>query len=386
MNNQKMKDIELVKNHGNWNILDVLEDKLYVNLNTNFRKYLHSLLMSRNIKHKNLANNLKIPRSQVSINLSGKQDFRYKHFLYICNILDITKSQAINNIKYISLKNYKEKSHNLKLNLTFDQYLVRVIAHICGDGSLRTNHNISYTNKEQNLINDFILSFQKSFGRIPYCKYLSSDGTTNVSFPRITGLFLSRIFPNIQKNKIPMQYLLANKLLIPEFLGAIFDDEGHVSVRSKGLEIMLSQRNVLNDIRILFKTIDIDCSNIKKKNNSQWRCMYRFSIYRRKNIRKFYQVINLKHPKKKKLLIDLLNSYSRKYVDYELMEKILDEFQTSSKTSSDLAKMLDVSLSSVCKCLTKLEEKAMVIKYKVYRKGYKKKRYMINLWSLKWRS
>lgn len=383
MNNQKIKNIELIKNNRTWNILDVLEDKLYVNLNTDFRKYLYSLLKSRNILHKDLANNLKIPRSQVSKNLSGKQDFRYKHLLYICNLLDISKSQAVNNIKSISLKNYKEKSHNLKFNITFDQYLVRIIGHICGDGSLRANHNIGYTNKEQNLINDFILSFQKSFGRIPYCRYLSLDGTTNLGFPRITGLFLSRVFPKIEQNTIPMQHLLANKCLIPQFLGAIFDDEGHVSVRSKGLEIMLSQKNVLNNIRILFEAIGITCSNIKKKNNSQWDPMHRFSIYRRKNIRKFYQIINLNHPKKKKLLRDLLNSYSKKYVDYELREKILNELQTSSKTSSDLVKLSDAPLSSICKCLTKLEKEGGTIKEKVYRKGYKKKRYMTNLWSLK---
>lgn len=377
MNNQK------IKNNGTWNILDVLEDKLYVNLNTDFRKYFYSLLKSRNILHKDLANNLKIPRSQVSKNLSGKQDFRYKHLLYICNLLDISKSQLVNNIKSISLKNYKEKNRNLKFNITFDKYLARIIGHICGDGCIRANDSIAYTNKELSLINDVVLSFQKTFGKIPYYKYLSIDGTINISFSRTTSFFLLRVFPNIQKNKIPMKHLLSNKSIIPEFLGAIFDDEGHVSVRSKGLEIMLSQKNVLNNIRILFEAIGITCSNIKKKNNSQWNPMYRFSIYRRKNIRKFYQIINLNHPKKKKLLRDLLNSYSKKYVDYELREKILDELQTFPKTSSDLARLSGAPLSSICKCLTKLEKEGRTIKEKVYRKGYKKKRYLTNLWSLK---
>lgn len=391
MNNQKIKNLELnhFLNKSNlqitkWNILELLKDEIYVELNPKFVNSINYKFKNKGIRQKILARRLNVSRPTVNQWLSSVNKMPYKALIKFSEILDIDENTITKNITGISLDKGRLKIFRPNIIIKFDKHFARLLGHIYGDGSVSAKCMVSFTNLNKDLIADFIISVKNIFGDVDCYIYKdNTDGTINVTLPKCIGIFLIKCFSGIRDKKIPVQKLLDNKETINEFVGSLFDGEGYVSVKKKQLEIQLSKSHMLKDLIIILNAIDIETSPIRKKVNRNWGFMYRISICRRKNIKKFYESTDLKHKTKKELIQKLLNSYSKKYANYELREAILMKLRNKSLTSSELAELLKTNLSSICKCLTRLEVLDIVKKEKVYRKGMDKERYMINLWSLK---
>lgn len=391
MNDQKIKNLELnsLTKHNyeitmEWNLLEVLKDEIYLELNPTLVNSLKYKFKNKGILQKVLAKKLNVVPPAINQWFSSNTKIPYKAILKFFEILKINKNTLTKNIDGIALDSGIVKVHKPHTVIKFDKNFARFLGHIYGDGSVRNNFTVSFTNLNKDLVNDFISLVKKIFGDIDcYIYNDDNDGTINVTLPLLIGKFLVKCFDDIQCKKIPLKYLLSNKSAIPEFIGALFDGEGYVSVKKSCLEIQLSKQHMLEDLKILFSAVGIETSPIYKKVNQHWGFMYRINIYRRKNIKKFYESINLKHKNKAESIQKLLNNYSRRFVDYELREAILEKLKKRSLTSSELVTLLKGNLSSICKCLVQLEKLKLVKKEKVYRKGINKKRYMINLWSLK---
>ena len=390
MNNQKIENLELNTLNKTsplvtgWNILEVLKDEIYLELKPEFIVFIRDEFKKRKLTQKFLAKQLNTWPSTVNSWLNNLYKIPYPAIIKSLEILNIDKTILTKNINGIALSKGHVKIYNPNLLIKFDANFARFLGHIYGDGSVRGNFTVSFTNLNQDLTNDFIICAKNIFGNVNCYIYKGEDSTTNITLPKLIGIFLTRCFKGIQKKIIPIDYLLLNQSNIKEFIGSLFDGEGHVSIKKGQLEILLSKLHMLEDLKILFETINISTSAIHQKIDKRNGIIYyRINIYRRKNIQKFYELIKLKHKYKTESIWRLLSNYSRKYVDYELKEAILAELAKKPLTSSELVTLLKGILSSICKCLVKLEKLEIVTKEKIYRKGINKERYAINLWSLK---
>ena len=230
-----------------WNILKLLKDELYVDLSEDFLKILNLRLKKSNFKMKDFAESLNVSIPTVNYWFLGVNNFPYSSLCFIIKKLGISILELEENIEGISLKSGKTKVFNPKIRICFDYNFSRFLGHICGDGSLCCNSVISYTNKKDELINDFIKLSKRIFGEVECGTYKSKDGTKNVYLPKVIGKFVLKCFPDIRKGHIPRKFFLSNPSTISGFLGAIFDDEGTVNANGKSLRISLANKKLLED-------------------------------------------------------------------------------------------------------------------------------------------
>ena len=347
MNNQKIENLELNTLNKTsplvtgWNILEVLKDEIYLELKPEFIVFIRDEFKKRKLTQKFLAKQLNTWPSTVNSWLNNLYKIPYPAIIKSLEILNIDKTILTKNINGIALSKGHVKIYNPNLLIKFDANFARFLGHIYGDGSVRGNFTVSFTNLNQDLTNDFIICAKNIFGNVNCYIYKGEDSTTNITLPKLIGIFLTRCFKGIQKKIIPIDYLLLNQSNIKEFIGSLFDGEGHVSIKKGQLEILLSKLHMLEDLKILFETINISTSAIHQKIDKRNGIIYyRINIYRRKNIQKFYELIKLKHKYKTESIWRLLSNYSRKYVDYELKEAILAELAKKPLTSSKISKRL----------------------------------------------
>lgn len=388
--NQKIENVELKDLSQTsplvteWNILETLNNEIYLELKPEFVTFLRNQFKKRKITQKDLAKEANTLRSSVNLWLNSIYKIPYPAIIKFLEILDIDKTTLTRNINGIALDSGRVKIINPNVVIKMDSHLARLLGYIYGDGCVSSRSITSFTNLNRDLVKNFLNLVKNIFGEV-YCYiYKNNDGTLNVTLPLLIGKSLVKCFKDIKDKKIPVEHLLSNKLLITEFIASLFDGEGHVSVQKRQLEILLSKSHMLEDLKILFDAIDIPTSIIHQKfDKRNGFTYYHINIYRRKNIKKFYDAINLKHKFKTESIEKLLNNYSKKYVDYELREAIFAELSKKSLTSSEIVILLEANLSSICKCLVQLEKLNITKKEKVFRKGINKERYLINMWSLK---
>ncbi len=364
-----------------WTFFDVVSDYLYIDLNEKYRLNLLNKSLVKTDTQKNLSDLLGVKRATISNWKRGKVSLTLSNIKFLDRYSNVM-SFNINNLKKIKSRNGKTKVKGIRETIKFDNHLARFLGHLCGDGSINKNYIVSYTNKDLNLIHDFIYVSRKTFGNIHMRITKCSDGTTNVDLPNIIGRFLSKVFDQIKDKHPPMFLLERSNSYTKEFLGAIFDDEGHIATKHRNLEIGLANKYLLECVRELFLKIGIQPSEIVFKNN-KGRPFWRFCVHRRRNMIKFRDLIKLSHKKKNNSLILAIDSYKKNYANYELVDAILNKLKLVPKTSTELAKDLGVLRSSACKTLSKLEKNNLV---KVVGKRFmlksNKNPYHIRVWSL----
>ena len=226
---------------------------------------------------------------------------------------------------------------------------------------MNNNLVVTYTNRNKDLIEEFKMLSTAIFGNINIHEYEDKrDGTIQITLPTIVGLFLVRIFKGIQDKEISKE-ISKNRYLIRFFLGAIFDDEGWVEINKRTISISLIFEKNIRIIKDMLSKLGITSSIYYKEKNNRSN-MWQVSIYRRKNFIKFFKEINLTHKRKKEDIDILINSYSKKYANYELKEALLNVLnQRKISNSSELSRELEAPLSSICRLLKHLESNNFII-------------------------
>jgi hypothetical protein len=366
-----------------FDILELIPDWLYIRIKKEFRKKIFLDAKNRFGSYRKLAKNLNFNIASVSAWKNGKQYIPLNVVNYLLKINGMKKEELRKQIFAIGIKNNIKPLIRPKLTITFDKNLARLIGYIYGDGSIGKNLRISYTNQNKFLIEKFQYLVHEIFGKNVgiYRFYNKKDKTSNLTLPKIIGLILTKINKNFSKKIIPMNLLVTNKNLIKEFLGAIFDDEGTVQFKSRGLSIVLSKRKMLQDIQNLFQILEIKTTKIKKEiklNRKYWR----LTIYRRKNFEIFNDEIMLYHPQKFFALKKLVNHYKKyKFAKHELSEKIIFHLQKNDKlTSTELTKLTGARNTTICKTLKKLEKSKMVKNHKILAINKNGQNYHIKTW------
>lgn len=144
----------------------------------------------------------------------------------------------------------------------------RLIAHLIGDGcvyKVKTNYNIKYEVKDQELLQQFEEDIISVYG-LPVIKGFNPSGKTGELIPLVL-LRSKRAFEDLKRYCeyasatwwVPIQILEAEESLKKEFLRALFDDEGTVVKERKRSVIRLYSINEkgLKTIQVMLEGLGI---------------------------------------------------------------------------------------------------------------------------------
>lgn len=224
---------------------------------------------------------------------------------------------------------------NIKFPILLDKYMGSIIGHVLGDGCIDSKYmQVSFYNKDRNLIKEFYYSMKKIFNIEPriwvqksgkfktkneWIKRLNSvnqipkDTQIALFYPSLCGRILNIIFNNFaigkEKKFTKIMMNLSNEFKIG-LIRAFFDDEGHVD-KKRGPRFHQDNLQVLTKIRETIEILGIKCNPIHffLKNNKK---RYFFNINHRNNYTKYYELIGSTSKNKNSSLEKLINN--NKYV------------------------------------------------------------------------
>lgn len=166
----------------------------------------------------------------------------------------------------------KAKSiRNPKLPIKFSPTLCRIIGHVIGDGEIRQNYSVHYTNQSKFLTRQFEQDVIKVFGDMKAYEYYNKDDKThNVVFPSIVGLILVTFIGQMVRSSkhIPDKIFHLDKQNKRLFLRALFDDESSVSVSKHTIEFSMTNKIIVEDVREILREFDIRPDKSQKKMES----------------------------------------------------------------------------------------------------------------------
>lgn len=202
--------------------------------------------------------------------------------------------------------------------------LSRVVAHLMGDGHINGRY-LRYNNKEEFLLKHFKEDMNLLFPNLHFIKGKVNSGTSFIQVQnKSTILFLNSLAQDFRSHMLKMPLFVNKRDLKVEFLKAIYDDEGCVSLRvfkktnelkrnleigSKSKEFLFEIKNILeNDFEIKTNKLISYSRILNGKPFTTWK----LSITGKINIEKFKKNIGFYHPTKKNKLELMINSYKRK--------------------------------------------------------------------------
>ncbi len=210
--------------------------------------------------------------------------------------------------------------------------IVRVLAHLVGDGSIdyrkiekENCFDFRYHNTNPDLAKQFKNDLKNVFSiDVEIKKAKLREGEKQkyyVKVPSMIGRIIATCFPEvIEKNAASM----LPQELYPEFLGALFDDEGHAYKDEPKLFISNTNIKLLEDCKRMLKHYNIvsiinKASDKGRKEN--WSASYKLYIRGRENIQKFLEIVPFFHTMKKSRLIGILSSKYRFGLETSVIER-----------------------------------------------------------------
>ncbi len=208
------------------------------------------------------------------------------------------------------------------MNLT----IARCIAKLSGDGTVYLgkagkNGYIRYSNTCEALREKFKSDLHYIFGKIPLTEGITNTNTPFVQVHRkhAVQFFLKYLDSYKSKNiLIPAAIKKAPKCIKAEYLKAFYDDEGSPRLRISKLQewkrnITLysnSEKLIKEAKQMLEQEFKIKCNKVYKDLREDGRLSFALDITGKNNFETFKQNINFNHPKKKKILQNILESYA----------------------------------------------------------------------------
>jgi intein/homing endonuclease len=185
--------------------------------------------------------------------------------------------------------------------------LARIAGHVVGDGGINSNLIVHYTNEKSELLDIFRKCILETFGEVKYGFYAhkNKEHIKTVWFPRIVGLLLAKMIgKQVKKYKhVPKIILEADNNLKSIFLGALFDDEGRVSVDAYTISIIMTGKKLVKDVKKLLEEIGISCGKISVIEPDEFsfgkkykmRLGYQFYISGKISLKRFSELINFEN-------------------------------------------------------------------------------------------
>ena len=347
-------------NHLPHNETFVLTSKSY--LEAIFQKLLIRTSLSE------LSHKIRIPINNLSRYHSGSRSIPLVNFIKLLRLanFDIIKLQGKLKLRIGRNGTFLKISPNICI----DSEWVYISEILRGDGYLseRTS-SIVFINKNRDLVN-FVISFFKKVGLKKSNIYLY-EKRKDALFITIRSKLLVQIFHKIFKIPVGKK----GEMKLPDFMkksiefsaaaiAGIFDAEGsiqHVRTTSRRITISMITENYLKDIQQILLNFGIS-SVIRIDKSSRTNSIYRLYIFNQSNLKKFYQIINFKHPGKKIKLKKLIDSFDKnRIVELSLRAEVLNSIKNGNNVTRSIVTDLNLPFSKIRNQLYRLQKNNLIV-------------------------
>jgi len=300
---------------------DLLEKEIFIELKPEFIEKIENLIR-RNFKIKDFSEKIEISSRVLSHWLNKESSIRLDIFKNITEFFGI----KIQNLLTIRGKD-GFKINNSRPYFDFRTSSgVRFIAAILGDGGIKKNQGLFYSNSNIDLINGFINDSKQIFGDVEFTvrKKTKDSNVRIVSLPSICGKIIAQLGlkpgSKVENNpSIPKFIFHLREKQIAEFISQIIDDEGSVSIASRHIKVGFcvteteERSNLIDDIQKLLLNLGIESSvyqyeeynSTRGPKRKKWQVEVHSSI----RLNKLYSLLNLRHRNKKQKFKELLGSF-----------------------------------------------------------------------------
>ncbi|MEM3506137.1 MAG: DNA topoisomerase [Candidatus Bathyarchaeia archaeon] len=250
--------------------------------------------------------------------------------------------------------------------VVFSSSLVRILAHLIGDGSLDREKlkkencfGFRYTNKNLELVKLFISDVEKIFKTNKKIREMERKNKFYVKLPAVIGMILGILFKELISKKIDI-----DEKFYPDFIGAIFDDEGHFY--KKEVKIFISNTNLylIKNLEKYLKRLGFT-PYVREENQAYrkegWAKSYKIFLYGR-DVARFLEIIPFFHRSKKERIIEnLTKNYRYLNKPYLLLEKkVFASLPKDGATSREISLNTGLPLFTVLTCLKNLRKQGYV--------------------------
>jgi len=258
--------------------------------------------------------------------------------LYIIKKLNLSKPKNICSVnKNLIIKNI--------FPLKMSSSLARILANLVGDCSIDSKKIVSencydfrYHNTDIDLINKFIKDVKTVFGVDLVVKLAKPKPGHLPKYythvPAVIGRIISILFKEVIKKNAAKIY----PEFYPEFIGSLFDDEGHSAKSEPKLFISGTNFRLLEDVRQMLLSLDINAIVNRKQ--------FKLYIRGRENLQKFLEKIPITSVYKRQRLIDNLSRFYKFGRTLSSLQKqflivsALNSSNNKELTNRELAKIL----------------------------------------------
>ncbi|MFB6143383.1 MAG: DNA topoisomerase I [Halorientalis sp.] len=224
--------------------------------------------------------------------------------------------------------------------LDWSPALARVVANLLGDGSIHVNEaenvvDVRYHNTDERLVERFVSDIESLFGTTPTVSRRSGRESQHEDKYQVNlSAALSRVLTIVLDTVTEEGCPVVPDTLEPVFVGALFDDEGHVSRDRKAFisntdhELLTGVASMLED-RGIQTTLD--------------RTQHKLHVRGRENLERFFDVVPVATDEKFHRALDALRTYDVTDHKARLLELAAD----SPRTSGELAETTGLSRGRV---------------------------------------
>ena len=226
--------------------------------------------------------------------------------------------------------------------------LARVIANVTGDGSVIVSEaentvDIRYHNTDLRLINRFAADIETLFGIEPRISTLPGRKSGHkqryqVQLPAVVSRVLLTVLDAVAEAGIES----IPEPLQPVYVGALFDDEGHIC-RDRKAFISNTDHRLLEAVKSMLEAHDIE--------TRLSRGQHKLYVRGRRNLERFLDTVPISADKKFYRGLDGLRAYGTTV----RKARVLAMIDHAPRTSFEIADMLGVSVEQVRKSLRELE-------------------------------
>ena len=184
-----------------------------------------------------------------------------------------------------------------------DENIALVLGYLIGDGCLTLENRIMFSNKDKDIINNYISIMKNKFNvEVIKCKGDNCDYNIYDKYLRKYFEFLGLENVNSFDKRVPKIIMSSPKNIVAKFLQGLFDTDG--TVNNVSVSLCTTSEKMAHEVQILLLNFGIITRKVKRYSKNSFH--YLIYIYG-ENIDKFYNEIGFGCKRKQNKLLQIIN-------------------------------------------------------------------------------